>query len=190
MAFISLKKCLVYKVPEINVNTVKDNSQYIARDMTLDDIENDKWLKKDKKSLLKLIESGHLGAVIFDKTKQTVAARAFVAINGKRPNHIPKVPKNAAWLHYAAVKEECRGQGLQNCMTMFLIQIIRKINDKIDIYIDTEEDNIPSRINQKKLGLMEEGIYTVLKIGVQRISFGYIQLGFWDKNKKHPALIL
>ena len=190
MALISLKKCLVYKVPLDIVNTVNDNNRYIARDISLDDIENDEWLKQDKKSLLKLIESGHLGAVIFDKEKQTIAARAFVAINGKRPNHIPKVPKDVAWLHYAAVKKECRGQGLQNFMTKFLIQIIRKINGKIDIYIDTEEDNIPSRINQKKLGLLEEGIYSVLKIGTQRIPFFCIQLGFWDKNKKHPALSL
>ena len=185
-----MKKCLVYKVPLSYVNTVNENDRYIARDILLDDIENDEWLKKDKKALLKLIGSGHIGAVIFDKAQQTVAARGFVAMNGKRPNHIPRVPKDVAWLHYAAVKEECRGQGLQNHMTMFLIQIIRKIDNKIDIYIDTEEDNIPSRINQKKLGLKEEGIYTVIKIGTQRIPFSCIQLGFWDKNRKHPALLL
>lgn len=190
MALISLKKCLVYQVPLSNVNAVNNNSQYVVRDISLDDIENDEWLKKDKKPLLKLIGSGHLGFVIFDKLKQTVAARAFIAINGKRPNHIPKVPKDVAWLHYAAVKEECRGQGLQNYMTIFLIKVIRKIDSKMDIYIDTEEDNIPSRVNQKKLGLIEAGVYTVLKIGTQRISFGYIQLGFWNKNRKHPELLL
>jgi hypothetical protein len=185
-----MKKCLVYKVPLSNVNIMNDNSRYIARDISIDDMENDEWLKKDKKSLLKLMESGHLGVVIFDKAKQTVAARAFIALNGKKPNHIPEVPRNVAWLHYAAVKEECRGQGLQNALTMFSIQLIRKINNKIDIYIDTEEDNIPSRINQNKLGLIEKGVYTVLKIGTQRIPFGYIQLGFWNKNRKHPALLI
>ena len=60
----------------------------------------------------------------------------------------------------------------------------------MDIYVDTEENNIPSRVNQKKFGLMEEGIYTVLKIGIQRIPFGCVQIGFWDKKKKHPALLL
>ena len=188
MALISLKKYLVYKAPLSNVNTVYNN-RYAARDISLDDLENDEWLKEDKRSLLKLIESGHLGVVIFDKEKQTVAARAFIALNGKKPNHIPKVPKEVAWLHYAAVKKECRGQGLQNVMTMFLIQFIRKLNSKLDIYIDTGEDNMPSRINQNKLGLIENGVYTVLKIGTQRLPFGYIQFGFWNKKRKHPALV-
>ena len=190
MALASLEKYLVYKVPLKDVNTVNDNSRYIVRDISLDDIENDEWLKADKKSLLKLIRSGHIGAVIFDKAKQTVAARGFIAMNGKRPDHIPKVPKDVAWLHYAAVKEECRGQGLQNYLTTILIQNISKIDNKMDIYIDTEEDNVPSRINQKKLGLIEEGIYTVLKIGTQRIPFGCIQFGFWDKKREHPTLLL
>lgn len=189
MALISVKKYLVYKVPSGDISTANDNNRYIARDISLDDLENDEWLKKDKKSLLKLIESGHLGIVICDKEKQTVVARAFIALNGKKPNHIPKVPKDAAWLHYAAVKEECRGQGLQNTMTMFVTQLIRKLNNKLDIYIDTGEDNIPSRINQNKLGLIENGVYTVFKIGTQRIHFGYIQFGFWDKNRKHPMLL-
>jgi hypothetical protein len=189
VALISVKKYLVYKVPLSNIKTVNDNNRYIARDISLDDLENDEWLKKDKKSILKLIESGHIGIVIFDKAKQTVAARAFIALNGKKPSHIPKVPRAAAWLHYAAVKEEFRGQGLQNTMTMFIVQLIRKLNNKLDIYIDTGQDNIPSRINQNKLGLIENGVYTVIKIGTQRIPFGYIQFGFWDKNRKHPILI-
>jgi hypothetical protein len=189
VALISVKKNLVYKVPLSIVNTVNDNNRYIARDISLDDLENDEWLKKDKKSLLKLIESGHLGIVVFDKAKQTVAARAFIALNGRKPNHIPKVPRDAAWLHYAAVKEEYRGQGLQNIMTMFATQLIRLLNNKLDIYIDTGEDNIPSRINQNKLGLIENGVYAVIKIGTQKISFGYIQFGFWDKNRKHPILL-
>lgn len=189
VAVISLNKYLVCKVPLGNLKIANDNNQYITKCISLDDIENDEWLKKDKKSLIKMIKSGHLGVVVFDKVKQIVVARGFIAINGKKPNHIPKVPKDVAWLHYQAVKDEYRGQGLQKDLIMFSIQLIRELNSKIDIYIDTGEDNIPSRINQNKLGLIENGVYTVLKIGTQRIPFGYIKLGFWDKNRKHPALL-
>lgn len=189
MEVISLKKYLVCKVPLGIEDTKNGKDQYMAKRISLDDIENNEWLKKDKKSLIKMIKSGHLGVVLFDKTTQIVVARGFIAINRKKPNHIPRVPKDAAWLHYQGVKDEYQGQGLQKDLIMFSIQLIRKINNKIDIYIDTEEDNIPSRINQSKLGLIENGVYTVLKIGTQRIPFAYIQLGFWNKNRKHPALL-
>lgn len=189
MAIISLKKNLVYKIPVNLIITQNSNDQYIAKIISLEVIESDEWLKKDINSFTDMIKSGHIGVVIFDKVKQTVAARGFIAINGAKPNHIPKIPKDTAWLHYQAVKDAYQGQGLQKELIMFSVQLINKINNKIDIYLDTDVDNIPSRINQKKLQLIEAGIYTVIKIGTQRIRFGYILLGLWNKKKKHPAII-
>lgn len=188
MVIISLTTQLVYKVPLIITPIDFDKTHYIIRTLSIEDIENDEWLKKDKESLIKLIKKGHIGVIIFDKEKQKAAARSFMALYPKRPNHIPKIPKNSAWLHFGAVKEEYRGHGLLKNLIMFSIQFIRKIDDKVDIYTDTGKDNIPSRINQIRLGLIECGVFTVFKIGTQRYPLSCIQLGFWNKKTKHPEL--
>ncbi len=190
MAFIYFIRQLVYKIPSNITITEIDNPHYVIRPLSLEDIDHDEWLRKDRKSLIELIKKGHQGIVIIDKENQKVAARSFIALNGKSLGHIPKTPKNSAWLHFAAVKDEYRGHGLQNNLTMFAVQIIRKINDRIDIYTDTGKDNIPSRINQKRLGLIECGVYTVIKIGTQRFPLCSVQLGFWNKKIKHPELRL
>ncbi len=188
MAVIYFTKQLVYKIPSNIKITEIANPNYIIRFLSIEDIDNDEWLRKDRKSLIELIKKGHLGIVIFDNENQKIAARSFIALNGKSLSHIPKTPKNSAWLHYAAVKNEYRGHGLQNNLTMFAVQMIWRIDDKIDIYTDTGEDNKPSRINQKRLGLIECGVYTVLKIGTQRLPLCFVQLGFWNKKIKHPEL--
>lgn len=186
MAIICFTRQLVYKVPLDIEITETINPHYETRLLSLDDVENDEWLRKDKKALIRLIKIGHIGIVIFDKKNKKVAARSFIALNRKSPNHIPKIPKNSAWLHCAAVKEEYRGHGLQNSLTMFAVQTIRKT--VTDIFTDTTKDNIPSRINQKKLGLIEYGVYSVLKIGTQRLPLGYVKLEFWNKKIKHPDI--
>ncbi len=188
MAVIHFIRQLVYQIPSNITITAIDNPNYVIRPLSLEDIDNDEWLRKDRKSLIKLVKKGHLGIVIFDKENQKVAARSFIALYGKRLSHIPRTPKNSAWLHYASVKDEYRGHGLQNNLTMFAVQMILKINDRIEIYTDTGEGNIPSRINQRKLGLIECGVYTVLKIGTQRFPLCSVQLGFWNKKIKHPEL--
>ena len=50
VAIISLKKNLVYKVP-LDITLIDSiNNQYLVKLIALDDIEDDEWLKKDKKS--------------------------------------------------------------------------------------------------------------------------------------------
>lgn len=190
MALISLSRQLVYKVPFIITPIDFDNAHYMIKILSIKDIENDEWLKKDKEQLIKLIKKGHIGVVIFDKENNKAVARSFMALYPKRPNHIPKIPKNSAWLHFGAVKEEYRGRGLLKNMLTFSIQFIRETEDKIEIYTDTGKDNIPSRISQTRFGLIESGVYTVLKIGTQRFPLCCIQLAFWNKKIKHPKLLI
>lgn len=183
---IKIRKHLVTKAP-IEQETVQNNNLYKIKELTVDDIYEDAWLKKNGKVFEKMLVDGHLGIIALNQNNECIAY-SFIAIGNLKPNHIPKIPKNSAWLHYARVRDDYRGKGIHRMLMYERNKFIRDKFGMIDIYTDTSENNIPSRVNQLKLNFSECGIYYTLEIGARRVPFLHLLFGIWKKDKKHPEI--
>lgn len=185
---IKISKHLVSKAPiELEMTKNKYDS-YILREITMEDIQEDLWLNEREKAFKKMLNDGHIGLIAFNENNECVAY-GWVATGNVKPSHIPRIPVGSAWLHYTRVKKEYQGRGLQRLLIQERVKLVRERYEITDIYIDTSKGNIPSRINQKKLGFTECGIYYTVEIGTRKIPFLHILLGKWDKEKKHPEII-
>jgi len=184
---IKIKKHLVAKAP-MELAPIKYNfSLFKTKELTLDDINNDKWLSERGNIFKKMLDDGHIGVIVLNDKNECVAY-GWVAIGKVRPYHIPKIPTDSAWIHYNRVRDDYKGKGLQRLLIQEMVNKTREVYGNIEIYIDTSDDNIPSRINQLKLGFKECGIYYTIQIGTRRIPVLYFLWGWWDKDKKHPEI--
>ena len=185
---IKISKHLVSKAPFELKPKMHKNNQYTVREITIRDIKEDPWLKKRRKAFEKMLNDGHIILIVINENTECVAY-GCVAVGKAKPSHLPRIPNGSAWLHYTRVRENYRSLGLHRLLIEERIKITRERYGQINIYTDTSENNIPSRINQLKLGFTDCGIYYTLEIGTRRIPFLHLLLGVWIKNKKHPEIL-
>ncbi len=185
---IKFRKHLVYEFPK-NIQLHDEHSDFIVRKVTLEDLSLDPWLRERKNAFQRMLDEGHLGITIYNENKQCIAY-GWIAVQGLHPSHLPQVPGDAVWCHYARVKENYRGQGLHRLLIRERIKLIRKMYGNISVYTDTSPDNIPSRINQAREGFVQCGVYYTLQMGSKRFTPFYFLVGRWFKNKKHPEISL
>lgn len=172
----------------INIEPVVNNLQvYTIKEITLNDINADKWLNQRKKIFYEMLNEGQIGHIILNEQNESIAY-GWIAIGRAKPHHISKIPNGVAWLHYERVRDDYRGKGLGKLLIQERIRLIREKYKNIDIYTDTTEDNIPARVNQNKLGFFEAGVYSTIEIGTRKVPFLHILYGKWKEDKKHPEL--
>lgn len=184
---IRIKKHLVTRVPEEIKRIDYDKNLYKVRILKIDDINRDEWLRSRERIFKKMLNEGHIGYIVLNKKNECIAY-SWIAINNAKPNHLPRIPKGTAWIHFSRVREEFRGKGIHRIMMYERNKFIKEKLGIADAYADTFEDNIPSRINQKRLGFIEQGIYYTVEIGTRKIPFLFFLFGKWNKNKKHPEI--
>lgn len=185
---IKRKKQLVFQVPDTVNYSPLHNELIICRRIIIDDINNNSWIKSRKETFTKMLKEGHIGVVAEDKQTKEIVAYGWIAFNGVKPDHIPKMPADVAWLHFERVKNTWQGKGIQKQIILECIRIVREELNINDIFIDTTEANVASRRNQNRLGFSEIGIYKLISIGTKRIPMLYFQFSSWDKNAKHPPM--
>ncbi len=100
------------------------------------------------------------------------------------PRSIRKLPVN--WIFYCRTKEEYQGQGLFKASLSVLGQRARKRDPASEVYIDTEPNNILSRVAIRAMGFAPKGIMTTCSIRIPRHSL--VVWGRWDMNAPHPEL--
>lgn len=183
---VKVRRQLVAKAP-LEIEIIPNDDLYKVKEMTVDDVSKDPWLSERKKAFENMLSVGHIGIVVLNQ-EDVCVAYSFIAIGNNKPGHLPRIPANSAWCHYARVKDDYRGKGIHRMMMYERNQFIKEVLGISDIYADTSEDNLPSRINQKRLGYIECGIYYTLEIGTRRLPYLHLLLGYWNKNKKHPKI--
>ncbi len=179
---------LVYKYinTEININEIDK-----VKKLNKSDILKSKFLSERKDIFLNFLENKLIGFGIYNEKEKDFVGYSWLSIKNyskKNPDQIKKLPEKSAWIFYQRVSENYQGHGYQKIMIQKSIDYVNKNFKGYNIYIDTREDNIPSRKNILKSGFKEDGILTNFIIGSKRSKLTYIQINIWEKNKKHPDL--
>lgn len=185
---LKYRKQVVYKAPIKSEIKKEKPDSYRVRLITARDIERDPWLNKRKKIFNKMLNYNHIGLIVLDLVNECVAY-GWIAVGNYKPDHLPRMPKNSAWLYFDRVKNGYNGRGLQRLLIKKRIEFVFKNYGNIEIYSDTSIINTPSRINYLRCGFYEYGIYYILNAGTRSIPSFYLSLGKWFKNKKHPKII-
>lgn len=191
MVLFKFNKYLVSKFSyNKDVNLNKNNLKVkILKNKEDLNIENE-WFNNKKNFFDKLIDEGNIGIVLFSPQNNDVIGYGWMAISkfDSCPEHLSKIPRNSAWIHFDRIKENYQGNGYYKFLLKKRVEFLKKEYEVEYIYIDTSKNNIPARIAQKKVGFSELGIYYVLSIGTKKITSCFYQIGYWFKNKKHPKI--
>lgn len=188
LKLISFKKNIFAKAPNGVHKFNIDCPGFEVRQIKIDDIVNDIWLKRWSKQFLRMLKQGHMGFIVIDATTCNCVGYAWLALDMPKPGHLNILPNNSAWFHNDRVKEEYRGRGLAKLLYKARIDFIKDISKDIEIYSDTNYKNIAVRRIFKSLNFIETGTYYYISIGSPRIPFGYFNFGVWHKDKNHEKL--
>lgn len=132
------------------------------------------------------VKRGFKGVFAISKATNEVMGYSFYSTDKTPPTNIPKKPPyNSVWIFNDFVIEKFRGMGLQK----FMIDKRLEKNNNLDIaYTDILESNIASRKSYLNSGFEESGVYYIMVLGIRRYKYLNIKMGYWNKNKKHPAI--
>jgi len=101
------------------------------------------------------------------------------------PIHLPRGIQRLPiyWIFYCRTKVKYQGKGLFKASLTLLVHWVRERDPQAEIYIDTEEGNIPSRRAIKTVGFTPRGIITTWSLRLPKLSL--VLWGRWDQNLPH-----
>lgn len=138
------------------------------------------------KTFMNFYASGYLG-VILHRDGELITFLWMKTPGCTGPSHLPKRYRNlnCYWLLYGRTNKKYYGQGYVKKAIKLLIGLACRQEAKPAIYVDTDEENLPSRKAILAAGFRPAGIINCCKLnlpGLRRLVWGK-----WDMSALHPG---
>lgn len=105
------------------------------------------------------------------------------------PEHIPRsLVGRQYWLFGLHTANAYRRQGLANYLTSYSLEWVlqRSVSRPVEVFTDTDEENVFSRRSTLKQGFEPRGIMTVRTVSIPRLWSK--SWGSWDRDATHSPL--